>query len=374
MTIDQILSRGVENILPSKEALVDLLQQRKITLYQGFDPTAPSLHIGNFIGLRKLSQFQKLGHKVIFLIGDFTAMVGDPTDKSAARQRLTKHEVQENLKDYKAQASKILNFEGENAAEIKFNSDWLAKLNFEDILELTSNFTVQQFIERDMFQERLKAGKPIHLHEFLYPLMQGYDSLFMDVDLEIGGNDQLFNMLPGRTLLKTLKNKEKYILTMKLLTDPSGKKMGKTEGNVINLSDSGEDIYGKIMALPDSLIEPGFELLTDLALPNKDSMIQKKLLASDLVRQIHGEEASKNAQNHFESTFQNKTPDFSEEIEASGNLATTIAETGMTVSEAKRLISQNAVDVNGSTITDFTYTPQSGDKIKVGKKKFITIK
>src|SRR3989344_4887360 len=261
--IDELLVRGVENIYPKKEFLESLLKSgKKLTLYTGYDPTAPTLHIGHGITMMKLRQFQDLGHKVIMLIGDFTGMIGDPTDKTATRQKLTREEVLVNCKNYQEQASTILNFKGENAVEVKFNSEWLGKMNFLDILELTSHFTVQRMLERDMFEKRQEEKKPIYLHEFLYPVMQAYDSVAMDVDGEVGGNDQTFNMLAGRDLMKDLKDKEKFVLTMKLLADATGKKMGKSEGNMVALADSAEDMFGKVMSWTDGMILGGFELCT----------------------------------------------------------------------------------------------------------------
>lgn len=380
--LTEVLTRGVEEILPSKKELVNLLSKKKITIYQGFDPTAPSLHIGHFIGIRKLAQFQKLGHKVIFLIGDFTGLIGDPTDKKAARVKQTREEVLVNLKNYKKQAAKILDFEGPNKAEVVFNSDWLGKLTFEEIINLSSNFTVQQMIERDMFQKRMNENKPIYLHEFLYPLMQGYDSVAMTpngVDMEIGGSDQLFNMLAGRTLMKTLKNKEKFVLSMKLLTDNDGKKMSKTDGNAIFLSDSANEIYAKVMSWPDSFISPSVELLTDLPLDLEKKMgplSAKKMLALEIVRQTHGEKNSKNAQVTFEKTFTEKEPDFETAPISGMALAQALAlfNSKKSVSEAKRLIKQGAVDVNGEVASETGYTVKSGDKIKIGKKTFLKAK
>ena len=376
--IDNVLTRGVEQILPSQKGLADLMEKRKITLYQGFDPSSPNLHLGNLIGIRKLAQFQKLGHKVIFLIGDFTGMIGDPTDKSAARKKLTQKQVLENAKGYQTQTSRVLKFSGENAAILKYNSHWLSKLSFEDITELASNFTTQQMLERDFFQARIKKNKPIYLHEFLYPLMQGYDCVTMDVDLEIGGSDQLFNMMAGRTLMKILKGKEKYVLTMKLLEDPTGKKMGKTEGNTINLIDTPTNMYGKIMALPDSLVGSGIELLTDLPRQlskNQTALDVKKKLAYDVVKQLHGESLAKAAQNSFIKTFHEGRPEYVLEIPLKENLANTIAPftTHARASEAKRLISQGSVDINNKAITDPTYQPKVGQKIQIGKKIFGTV-
>lgn len=376
--IEELLTRGVQEILPSKKGLADLMAKEKITLYQGFDPSSPSLHLGNMIGLRKLAQFQKLGHKVIFLIGDFTGLIGDPTDKAAARKKLMRKEVLENLKEYKNQAGKILKFTGENAAEVRFNSQWLSKLSIEEFLDIASHFTTSQLLERDMFQERLKADKSVFAHEFLYPVLQGYDSVAMNVDLEIGGNDQLFNMLAGRTLMKALKNKEKFVLTMKLLADPTGKKMGKTEGNVINLTDSAENIFGKIMSLPDSLIEPGIELLTDLPLDyskTAEPLKAKKAFAFEVVMQIHGEPEAHEAQRMFEKTFQERKLEYPMKIPLGVNLAGTVsAYTSLaSISDAKRVIRQGGVEIDEKPILDPSYKPEVGQKIKIGKKIFGTI-
>lgn len=375
-SVDEVLTRGVEQILPTKEGLAKLMEKKKITLYQGFDPTAPSLHIGHFIGIRKLAQFQRLGHKVIFLIGDFTGLIGDPTDKSAARKRQTREEVLQNLKDYKKEVERVIDFEGPNAAEIKFNSKWLAKLTFEDLIEISSHFTAQQIIERDMFQERIKSGKPIYLHEFFYPLMQGYDSVAMNVDLEIGGNDQLFNMLAGRNLMKDIKHKEKYVLSMKLLTDASGKKMGKSEGNAIFLADFAENIFGKVMSWPDSFINPSIELLTDWPLDfakNKNPLDVKKQIATEIVKQIYGDKTAEKARGNFENTFQKKDPDYKDEIKNLGNLISTLEQIVGSKSEAKRIVKQGGLDVNNIKITDQNFELKSGDKIKLGKKVFVKI-
>src|SRR3972149_11962940 len=187
VTIDEVLTRGVQQVLPDKKGLTDLMAKKKIKLYQGFDPSTPSLHLGNFVGLMKLRQFQKLGHDIIFLVGHFTGMIGDPTGKLSTRPKLTREQVLENALSWKKQASNILDFEGNNPAKVLFNSEWNDKVSFKDLVEITSNFTVQQMIERDMFQERIKKNKPIYLHEFLYPVAQALDSVEMDVDLEIGG-------------------------------------------------------------------------------------------------------------------------------------------------------------------------------------------
>lgn len=376
--IEKTLTRGVEQILPSKKALEKLMKKKKITLYQGFDPSSKSLHLGNLIGIRKLAQFQKLGHKVIFLIGDFTGMIGDPTDKSSARKKLSKKEVLDNAKDYKRQIKNILKFDGPNKAEVKYNSEWLSKLTLSEIADLASNFTVQQMLERDFFQERLRKNKPVYIHEFIYPLMQGYDCIAMDVDLEIGGNDQLFNILAGRELMHKLKNKEKYVLTYKILEDATGNKMGKSEGNAINLTESPNDIYGKIMSFPDNFISLGIELLTDLPLDlvEKSSQLEaKQALSLDVVKQVYDEDSANNAQKYFNTTFRKKEPEYEKEVSLKETLQEVVFfATKTSISEAKRLIDQGAVDVNNENIKNPKFKLKGGEKIKIGKKTFIKVK
>lgn len=376
--IDDFLTRGVNQVLPSKEGLADLMSKRKIKLYQGFDPSAPSLHLGNFVGLMKLRQFQKLGHEVIFLVGDFTGMIGDPTDKLATRKKLTREEVLINAKAWKKQASKLLDFGGPNAAKIMFNSKWSDKINFKDIIEITSNLTVQQLIERDMFQARLKAKEPIYLHEFLYPVAQGYDSVVMDVDLEIGGNDQLFNMMVGRNLCRAIKNKEKYVLTTKLLVDKEGKKVGKTTGNALFLDSKPQDFYAGIMSFPDEVILLSYELLTEVSIEGLEAKIkvnpmqEKKNLAFEIVKLLWGEKLAKKAALTFENNFQKREAEYNIEIKIKKSLAQTIAPfTNLkSAGDAKRLIQQGGLTINGDTVTDLNYKIKKGDKIKIGKKIF----
>ena len=382
MDTNEVLTRGVQQVLPNKRGLADLMAKRKIKLYQGFDPSMPSLHLGNFVGLMKLRQFQKLGHGVIFLVGDFTGMIGDPTDKLATRKKLTRKDVLENSKAWKKQASMLLDFEGKNPAKILFNSKWLDKISFKDLIEITSNFTVQQMIERDMFQERLKKNSPIYLHEFLYPVAQAEDSVAMDVDLEVGGNDQMFNMMAGRTLMRGLKGKEKYVLTTKLLVDKEGKKVGKTTGNALFLDSNPNDFYAGIMSFPDEVIELSFELLTELPLDGmkeevkKNPMKEKKRLAFEVVKLLWGEGKAQTAQNSFEETFQEKRPEFNIKVEAGKSIIDTIADftSKGSKSEAKRLIKQRAVDVNGKVMDDATYIVKPKDEIKVGSRTFLKAK
>ena len=317
--INRILKKGVEQILPSEDTLKKLLTSgKRINVYQGFDPTAPTLHIGHTVGMRKLEDFRKLGHQVYFLIGDFTARIGDPSDKTSARVKLSKEQVEENMKVYIEQASHILDiFNKENPVKVLYNSQWLEPLNFGDIIELASLFTVQQMLKRSMFQKRLEEDKPIYLNEFLYPLMQGYDCVMMDTDVEVGGNDQLFNMLAGRDLIMHKLQKEKIVLAGKLLSTPDGVKMGKSEGNMIKLSDSANDIFGKVMAFSDEQILLGFEILTSYELEQvadisnrlkggENPILLKKLLAFEITKEIKGEQEAKQAQEYFESIFQKK--------------------------------------------------------------------
>ncbi len=316
--ISELLTKGVEQVLPSPEFLRTRLEKGDVlTVYCGFDPTAPTLHIGNAIQLRKLRQFQDLGHKIIFLVGDFTARIGDPTDKLAARAQLSEKDIKANLRLYKQQAGKFIRFTGKNAALVKFNNKWLGTMKFADVISLASHMTVDQMLKRDMFVRRGEENKPIYLHEFLYPLMQGYDSVAMNIDGEVGGNDQLFNMMTGRTLLQQIKGREKFIVANKLLVDGNGKKMGKTEGNMISLIDEPRDIYGKVMSWADDLIIQGFELCTDYPMEQIMKMKEqlgrgasprdmKMQLALEITKTVSDEKSASEAQDFFVKTFQKK--------------------------------------------------------------------
>ena len=262
--VDEFLTRGVEQVFPTADALrARLLSGDQLTAYIGIDPTAPELHIGHMSQLFKLRRLQDLGHHVVLLIGDFTGQIGDPTDKSAARVRLTHEQVLENAASYKEQASKILRFDDpDNPVELRFNSEWLGKMSFADVVELASEVTVQQLLQREMFQKRMAEGKPLHVHELLYPLMQGYDSVALGVDIEIGGSDQIFNMLVGRDLVGAHLGKEKFVVAGNLLVDPSGKKIGKTEGNMITMIDPPVAVFEKVMRWGDEIVPHALELCT----------------------------------------------------------------------------------------------------------------
>ncbi|MFA6159523.1 MAG: tyrosine--tRNA ligase [Parcubacteria group bacterium] len=389
--VDEVLERGVEQIFPDKKTLKEkMMSGERIRLYCGYDPTAPSLHIGNAVTINKLSQFQKLGHEIIFLIGDFTCMIGDPTDKLATRKKMTREEILENAKGYQKQAEGYLKFEGENPAQIMYNSEWNDKLTFKELIELSSNFTVQQMIQRDMFQERLKAEKPIYLHEFLYPLTQGYDSVVMNVDLEIGGNDQMFNMLAGRTLQKNINNKEKFVVTLKLLADETGKKMGKSEGNAVFLDQAPQDMYGAVMSWTDGTIAVGFEMATNVSMEEVKEIEEalkdeknnprdlKMKLAYEMVRINYGEEAANLAQDNFIRTVQKKEmPDevVSIEVSIEDSVIEIMTREGLAKSngEAKRKIEQGGVSLNGEIIKDIQIKiskEMNGKILKVGKREF----
>lgn len=385
--INKLLERNVEEVIVKKDLKKLLLSNKKLRVYIGVDPSSPVIHIGHAVGLRKLREFQDLGHKVIFLIGDFTGRIGDPTDKDAQRIPLTEKEVLDNAKTYLDQASKIINTK---KAEIRYNAEWLDKLTFKDVVMLAGNFTVQQMIERDMFKERLKAGKPIGLHEFLYPLMVGYDSVALDVDVELGGTDQTFNMLAGRTLIKALKGKEKHVLSVPLLLGTDGRKMSKSYGNVIGVTDPANDMFGKVMSIKDELIVQYFTLCTDKT-DDEIKAISKKLktgenprdmkfeLARDIVTIYHGEKEAVKAAQEFEKIFKKKEKP-SEMPKASFKKGDKLVDTlvGSKIvsskSEARRLIQQNGVKDNDNVVSDIDYILTAGKHvIQVGKRRFIEL-
>lgn len=396
--IDELLTRGVDTIYPSKEELEKVLRSgKKLTLYQGFDPTGTQLHIGHMVGFRKLRHWQDAGHKVIFLIGDGTGQAGDPSGKTKARDKFhTREELRANARDYVMQAGKIVRFEGDNPVEIRYNGDWLNELKLKEILDIAGVFSLQQLVERDLFQERMKKNEPVNMREFLYPLLQGYDSVAMEVDLELGGSDQMFNMLAGRTLVRHFLNKEKFVMTTPLLADAEGRKIGKTEGNVIALMDKPQDLYGKVMALGDDVIVKGFEYLTDIpmsevkeiekALKDGTNPVQfKKKLAFELVKQLNAEKDAHAAQEHFEKTVQQKEmpAEIAEiqlpvELKSGATLSDVIAGLSLALSksDAKRIIEQGGVTVDNEVIIDpnSPFEPKEETLIKVGKRKFVKVK
>lgn len=393
--IDHALSYAVERVFPSVEAVTERFRSGKqLTVFLGIDPTGPTLHLGHLVPIRKLAEFQALGHKVILLVGDFTAMIGDPTDKTAVRKQQTREEVMENCRSYKEQASKFLSFDGENPAELRFNSAWLEKLTFADVISLASNVTVQQMLERDMFARRMEEGKPIHLHEFLYPLMQGYDSVAMHVDGEVGGNDQTFNMLAGRDLARALEGSEKFVLAVKLLTDSTGKKMGKSEGNMLALSDAPEDMYGKVMRWTDEMILPGFRLCTNATEEEveeiaatmsggENPMRFKAELAHRITSLLVDVEAADHAAEMFQRVHQEheRPVDVPDLIVSEKSIslvdALVLASFVSSKTDARRQIEQGGVKVDDVVVSDPNMSIQvtsEGVVIQKGKRHFVRLR
>lgn len=390
--INELLARGVHDIIGREDLEKKLNSGEKMKIYIGADPNRPDIHIGHAVALRKLRKFQDLGHQIIFLIGDFTAQIGDPSGKDKTRQQLSPAEVKKNAQTYKKQISQILNFKGSNKAQIKYNSKWNKKLKFQDLIELSSNFTVQQFLERDMYQNRLKEGKPISLHEFFYPLIQAYDSVVMDVDMEVGGNDQLFNMLAGRTLMQKLKKKNKIVITFEILEGTDGRKMSKSYDNYIGISDEANDMYGKTMSIKDDLIIKYFKLCTDLSLEEIKEMEEKMKngvnprnlkakLAYEIVKIYHNEMKAKEAEEEFNKVFQKKDKPSDIEtvnIEKDMNIIEVITKFNLVSSnsEARRMIDQQAVRVNDAKIDNYDFQIKKGNgyMIQVGKRRFLNIK
>lgn len=391
MQLEEILNRGVEAVVPTKESLQEVMNQKKIRVYLGIDPTGSLLTLGHSVVLRKLQQFADAGHQVILLIGNGTVRIGDPTGRDGTRPQLTDEQIIDNFKTWKEQASKILDF---SKIEIRYNGDWLDKLTYADLVKLMAQTTVQQLIERDMFQERMKKGLPIHGHELMYPLLQGYDSVAMDVDLEIGGSDQLFNMLMGRHLQKVMNGRDKWVLTTPIINGTDGRKMSKSYGNFVALTDAPQDMYGKLMSIADEQITEYFTLLTDVPLVDIQAMEQamkqgenpmrfKKLLAETITTFYHSEAAAQEAQNYFQKTVQDK--DIPDDIPTvTCGTATpqalellTIAFADMSKSELKRLIEQGAVSLLPSQekLTDpyAVVHLTEGTVVKVGKRRYAKI-
>lgn len=402
--INQLLTRRVEKVLPSKEGFKKLLLSgKRIRLYQGFDPTGYRLHLGHTIGLRKLMEFANLGHEVIFLFGTGTVLAGDPSHRVKARSRefLEKDEktiqqkINHNIKDWKKQTSAVVDFDNPNL-KIKKNGDWLCNLRLKDILNIASHLSAIQLFKRESFQRRLDRGDTVWYHETMYPLLQGYDSVVMDVDLEIGGTDQEFNMLVGRELLHKMKGKEKFVMTIPMILGTDGKQMSKTSGNCIWLDDAPKNMYGKVMTVQDQLIGDYFEYFTDIPIKEvvdvkkniKSSKINpmtyKKQLAWEITKQFHGQKAADQAQKEFEKVHQKgklptKIPTFPLKSLSQNPINVVDLLVGTAVvpskSEAKRLIAQKAVEINNQlTTSNQQLTIKPNDIIKVGKRKWIKIK
>ena len=389
-TINTILTRGVSEILPDIDSLATLMAQRPIRVYLGIDPTGAFLTLGHSVVLRKLQQFAELGHEVILLIGNGTVRIGDPTGKDASRPVLTDQEIENNFKDWQKQASKILDFDH---ITLKHNGDWLDKLHFSELVQLMAKTTVQQLLERDMFQERITKGLPIHGHEIIYPLLQGYDSVAMDVDLEIGGTDQTFNMLMGRTLQKSYNNKEKWVLSTPIINGTDGRKMSKSLNNFIAITDAPNSMYGKIMSIADEQIITYLELLTDVPTATlieittalsagENPMTFKKLLAKTITQQYHTDSEATAAEHFFESTVQEKNiPENIPTIVVPKEPLELLALSKLCAPEEsnsalRRLIEQGALELLPSgekPLDPQAIVPNTTETVRIGKRRYYSL-
>lgn len=388
----RILSKGVDEIIDVKELEEKLIKAekegRQLVVKLGLDPTAPDIHLGHTVVLRKVKQFQDLGHKAVIIIGDFTGMIGDPSGKSKTRKQLTREEVLRNAETYKTQIFKILD---KNKTEVRFNSEWHSEFKFKDVIDLASRYTVTRMMEREDFKNRFNQQQPIAIHEFLYPLIQGYDSVAIKADVEFGGTDQRFNVLMGRTIQKEYGMEKQIGIFMPILEGIDGvEKMSKSLGNYIGIDENKNDMYVKVMSIPDSMIIKYYELVTDIH-PDELDKIKESLnvtdvnprdvkmsLAKEIVRLYHGEEASNEAEEYFKTIFQkNSIPEDIKEFKIDTNneatcsivKAMTLAGFVDSLSEAKRLVEQGGVKVNGEKVTDKNAEISSGEVIQVGKKK-----
>ena len=397
----KILKRGVSDLI-SEEDLKDKLVEaekegRSLKVKLGLDPSAPDIHLGHTVVLRKLKQFQDLGHEVYLIIGDFTGMIGDPTGKSETRNQLTREEVLENARTYEEQFSKVLDPE---KTRVVFNGDWLSKMDFADVLELSAHYTVARMLERDDFSKRYNSGKPIGIHEFFYPLMQGYDSVAIEADVELGGTDQRFNLLVGRKLQQEYGQEPQVVLMMPLLEGLDGvNKMSKSLDNYIGVYDDPADMFGKVMSIPDDMILRYFELLTDvsierlneikgkLARDDFNPMELKKKLAHEIVKEYHNEEDAVKARKEFESVFsKGNLPEDIPVIEISKSdledgelwIVKLVAATGLvdSNSQARRMIKQGAVSINDKKYEKINLDIKVEDEmiIQIGKRRFAKIK
>lgn len=385
----EIMSKGVDEIVDVEGLKKKILEKGSVTVKFGMDPTAPDLHLGHAVVLRKIRQFQDLGHKVVIIIGDFTGRVGDPSGKESSRKQLSQEVVNKNGETYTEQLFKVLD---ESKTEITYNSKWLSKLNFEEVIELTSKHTVARMMEREGFKSRFKANKPIHIHEFLYPIIQGYDSIAIGADIEFGGTDQRFNILMGRTMQNQESLPEQSALFMPLLEGIDGiEKMSKSLGNHIGIDEPPKDMYQKVMQIPDSLIIKFFNLCTDIH-PSEIKVFEeqmtnnevnprdlKMVLAHDITTLYHGSALADEAEQHFITVFtKKKTPDEIKHILAGQNdsLLDIMVESGFasSKSDARRLIKQKGVKINQLTIDDPHTLVNNADILQVGKHKFGQIK
>ena len=388
--MDELFTRGIDEIITTEEVQKALKSSHKLRIKMGFDPTSPDLHLGHAVGLRQLRQLQDMGHTIIFLIGDYTALIGDPSGRNKMRPALSPDEVEVNARTYLHQVSKILDVD---KAEIRRNSEWLAGLSFEELLKLAANFTVAQLIEREDFHSRLEAGVEVGLHELLYPVMQAYDSVILKADVEFGGSDQRFNLLAGRQLQKRLGQRPQQIWLAKLLVGTDGvQKMSKSLGNYVGLTDEPIDMYGKVMSIPDQLIAPYYELCTDIPLGTIEELVKtlaeganprdsKASLAREIVRMYHGEKVAETAETAWNKTFRDKQGPSQEQVielklgSKSVKLADFLVEHEVVGSkgEVRRLIEANGIRINDQSVEDADQTIHQGEMINIGKTRFFRV-
>lgn len=391
--IEMILSHNAEEVIIKDELKKKLGSGKKLRIKLGCDPSRPDLHLGHSVVLRKLKEFQDLGHQVVFIIGDYTGMIGDPSGKSKTRPALSRSEVSANAKSYFSQVGKILDTK---KTEIHFNSEWFSKMSFEDVLKLTAKFTIARILERDEFSNRLKSGSDIAVHEIMYPIMQAYDSIAIDADVEIGGTDQKFNMLAGRDLQRKMGKPEQNVLTCPLLVGLDGKeKMSKSLDNYIGISEKPDSMFGKIMSISDPMISYYFKLLTDISEddlkkieadlkdPSKNPKNLKVALAKEIITIYHGKDEAEKAENEFNKIFRDKQKptEMEEKILKSGTykIVDLLPVLGFTdtKSSAKIIIQQGGMKIDDDIQKDWNKTidAQDGDRrvIQVGKKRFIRV-
>jgi tyrosyl-tRNA synthetase len=381
--IDELLTRGVENIIPKELAEKKLSSGEPMRIYFGIDPTGAKLHLGHSVPLRKLKAFSDLGHHVILVVGSFTAMIGDPSGRDILREPLTKEQVEKNFQTYKTQAEKILDL---SKVEVRYNHEWLEPLTLPKLIELASSFTVQQMLQRDMFDKRLKEGKPIALHEFLYPLMVGYDSVVLDVDCELGGSDQEFNMLAGRHMQQAHGKRDKFVLTTHLIEGTDGRKMSKTYDNCVYLEDEPSNMYGKIMSIKDELVKTYFECATNVPMNEVEQILAghpkeaKMRLAREIVALYHGEDSAQKAEGEFNIAFTDKgTPDDIEtvSVERGAMLVDVLMEHKLVTSRSEftRLLEQGAIKniETGKKLDENHLTVENEMVLRIGKYRFLKI-
>ncbi len=389
--IEDIFDRKtIVEILPSKEAFIERLSgDEKMLFFIGFDATSPTLHLSHAKNIMLLEKFRLLGHKVVLLFGDFTAMIGDPTGESLKRKQLSREEVAENVEKWKKQIRPLMDFDAkENPPQIRYNSEWLAPLTFQEIIQLASHFTVGQMLERDMFEKRMKKGDPVYLHEFFYPLMQGYDSVVLEADVELCGTDQTFNALSGRTLRKKLQNKEKFVVTVTLMEDPeTGELMSKSKGTGVFLDTDARNMFGQVMSLGDGMIEPllrhctrlSLDDIDDVLIKNKNPRDTKLQVAQEIVSIFYGKDEAEKEKKYFIETFSNKNIDLdsleSTEVSSGETFLDVLVREKLAESkgDARRKIIQGGVSLEGEKLLDpeQSFTEEMNNTtLRVGKKHF----